>query len=101
METRETPVGTPASIIVALFFYAVAIAAPFIGVASVKDSHDGFQIFGTVLISLGLGGIAALVGIVCTIIGMVRGPHTAWTLVAAILALISVALWALALGRMQ
>jgi hypothetical protein len=96
----ETPAGTPTSICIALFCFAFAIGAPIYGLMSVRDSHDGFQILGTFLISAAIGGFAALIGIICTIVGAVRGQQTGWTLTAGILSFVSIVIWLAVLAKM-
>ncbi|HEV8442183.1 MAG TPA: hypothetical protein VGQ27_01845 [Steroidobacteraceae bacterium] len=88
-DPQGPPATTPASIQLALVMYAIAIAVPLFALASVRDSHDGFKIFGTFLLSLGASGLAALIGIIGTMIGATRSPHTAWTTLAIVLGCVS------------
>lgn len=67
---------------------------------SIRDSDDGFQILGTFLISAAIGGFAAIIGIIFTIVGAVRGPRNGWTLTAAILSVTSAVLWLAVLAKM-
>ena len=78
--------ATPVSIVFALLLFGFAIATPVIGIAQGSGKHDGFQVFGTFLLWLMGGGVAAVAGILCTIIGAWRGPRTGATTVAIVLA---------------
>ncbi len=80
---------TPASIQIALLLFVIAIAVPVFALTSVRHSQDGFKIFGTFLLSLGAGGVAALIGIICTVVGAMREPRSAWTRLAVVLACIA------------
>jgi hypothetical protein len=77
---------TPVSIVLALVLFAVAIGTPLFGIAQASRETGGFQVLGTVLLSLMGGGVAAVAGIICTIIGAWGGPRTAATTVAIVLA---------------
>jgi len=81
-DTPEVPrPQTPASIWFALFCFGFAIAAPFIGGLKAEMSHgDGWQSIGIVLIWALIGGAAAVVGIICTIVGAWRSPRTIATM---------------------
>ena len=83
------PATTPASIQLALVMFAIAIAVPLFALASVSDSHDGFKMLGTFLLALGVSGLAALIGIIGTVIGATRWPHTGWTRLAIVLGCVS------------
>ena len=85
-EVTPPAARTPASIVLALLLFAFAIATPVIGIAGGSGKTDGFQIFGTFLLWLMAGGLAACVGIVCTIVGAWRGPRTGATTFAIVLA---------------
>jgi hypothetical protein len=89
-EDPQVPAATtPPSIQLALVMFAIAIAVPLVALASQRDSHDGFKIFGTFLLSLGASGLAAIVGIIGTVIGATSLPHTAWTRLAIVLGCLS------------
>ena len=67
--------ATRTSIVIALLFFAIAIAAPSFILISVKDSHDGFVLFGAGMVAVAICGIAAVIGIVLTIVGLARGAQ--------------------------
>jgi cytochrome b561 len=87
-EVAPPRANTPASIVVALLLFAFAIATPVFGILGGSGKTDGFQIFGTFLLWLMAGGAAAFLGIICTIVGAVRGPHTGATTFAIVLAVL-------------
>jgi hypothetical protein len=93
----STPaVRTPASVRIALFLFAVAFALPAAGLLSTRDSHDGFEIFGTFLLTGGAGCVLAFIAIICTLVGAGHPPRSGWTLFAiALSALCSLMLLAL------
>jgi hypothetical protein len=104
LEESETPAPqreatTRASIRVALLMFGFAILCPVIGVVSTLDSHDGFEIFGTFVIMLGVGGIALLIGIICTVAGFGSEPRSNATMWAGTLSVIAVLLLLFFLGR--
>ena len=103
-EERETPAPqpearTPASIRVALLMFGFAILCPVMGVVSTLDSHDGFEIFGTFLIMLGVGGVALFIGVICTIVGFGSEPRSNATMWAGMLSVIAVLALLFFLGR--
>ena len=69
--------------------FVIAIAVPLLALGSVRHSHDGFKIFGTFLLSLGVSGLTGLIGIIATVIGARRTPYSTWTRIAIVLACIS------------
>ncbi len=87
-ETGAPQARTPSSIVVALLLFAFAIATPVVGLVGGSGKTDGFQIFGTFLLWLMAGGVAACVGIVCTIVGAWRSPRTGATTFAIVLAVL-------------
>lgn len=95
------PVTTPTSIRIALFLYIVAIASPIIAYRSVRDSHDGFEIFGKLTISLGVSAVAALVAVICTLVGLAREPRSNWAMLAGFLAAAAVGVLILVLGNLH
>ena len=82
METPAPAVRTPASIRIALFLFVVAFALPAAGLLSTRDSHDGFEIFGTFLITGGVGCVLAFIAIICTLVGAGHPPRSGWTMFA-------------------
>ena len=96
-EQVETPASqpgasTPTSIRFALFFFVVAVVCPLWGYLSVRDSHDGFKIFGVLTITFGAGAVAALIAVICTLVGLSQKPHSIWTKIAGFLSAVAGAL---------
>jgi hypothetical protein len=85
-QSGEERPPTRISIVIALCLFAIAIATPIVGFNTVKDSHDGFVIFGGMMVALAIGGIAAVIGIILTIIGLARGAQGALARIAGALA---------------
>jgi len=78
---------TPGSIWFALFCFAFAIAAPIIaGQQAEHAQHDGWGAL-RVFVPWFLAAVAAsFVGVICAIVGALRGPRTVLTLITAGLA---------------
>ena len=79
---------TPPSIFLALLMFAFVVATPFLADIDARDAKgDGG--WATLRVMLGwmlAGGIATIVGIVCTVVGARRSPRSAWTALAIFIA---------------
>jgi hypothetical protein len=78
---------TPPAIHFALLLFVFAIASPFIGSLAPGGSNgDGWHTIGVLFQWVLAGAAAALLGIVCTVIGAWRGPRSGTTALAILLA---------------
>ena len=97
----QSEATTPTSIRFALFFFVVAFVVPVMGYLSVRESHDGFKIFGTFLVVSGVGAVAALIAVICTFVGLTQEPRSIWTRIAGFLTLVAVFLFVVFLANLK
>ena len=90
---------TPPTIVFALFCFVFAIVCPFVGgIMAERSPGEGLHAIGVILPWLLAGGVAGILGVICTLVGSWNSPRTAPTVIAIVLALLFALLFTLLLG---
>jgi len=78
--------ATPGSVAFALHCFAIAVIVPLMALFAEHKGNDGAGALGPLLFGLLAGAVAALLGIICTIVGARRQPRSVATMIAIVLA---------------